>query len=153
MIGPCPHCYGPGEPGACATGGRHRRSLRSLTLPARQGYTCSTCQYSSSTGTGRPSTVSSTRTAPLASSTSLLEPLDLDAALDGLLDRLLAAALHLDDVPLLVVGLRLGRRLRGVGGRGRLRGRRGLLRAGRRFRRVVGRGRFRHIDGGGGWVA
>src|SRR5262245_41210691 len=36
----------------------------------------------------------------------LFEPLDLDAALDCLLDRLLAAALHLDDVPPLVAGRR-----------------------------------------------
>ena len=33
----------------------------------------------------------------------LFEPLDLDAAFDGLLDRFLAAALDLDDVPVLVV--------------------------------------------------
>src|SRR5262249_45720349 len=60
----------------------------------------------------------------------MFAPLDLDLPLDRLLDRLLASALHLDDVPVLVTGLGfLGNNgdRRGLSGRGLIGDRFGLV--------------------------
>ncbi len=46
----------------------------------------------------------------------LFQPLDLDAAFDGFLDRFLAAALHLDDIPVFIARRRPDRRRFRLGG-------------------------------------